>query len=155
MAINLSGNWKNVDAKSVKTKKHPTGTFIKAIGGSFTIHHKEKQYVLIEGFYAGKFENIGMAETPKSLSPNAEIEILWTDTPTSPSPEKNYLHKCKVKIVDSNHMELVKIIKGKALSYGSFERYPNDENVDSCDTNNCNYGDLTFDKDDCGLECVD
>lgn len=111
--IDLSGEWESKDNVSPA---------IKSDNGYYVLTQAEN-VVFVKGVRDGHFKNIGYAEFDE-IEKGSELIFIWTDTMDSPNESlRKTDHKVKVRIVDSNTIDIIEILVGeKNYAFGSLKK---------------------------------
>ena len=124
-----SGYFTSVDATGVlksNGNKYSNGGNVKGDGGFFEITILRNEiHVHGENPIKGwKNTGYGIKADETEIKIGDEVIFTWSDLPSSRSPEKNYSHRVKVKIIDADTFQLIQVLKGKGTSFGSLKRIP-------------------------------
>lgn len=122
-----SGYFTSVDATGVLKSNgqvYSNGGNVKGDGGFFEITIlKNEIHVSGKNLVKGwKNTGYGIKTDKTEINIGDEVIFSWSDLPSSGSPEKNFSHTVKVKIIDKNTFQLVQVMKGKGTSFGSWKR---------------------------------
>ena len=122
-----SGCFTSIDATGVLKSNgsvYSNGGNVKGDGGFFEITILKNEIHVYGKNSAKGWENSGYGKKvdETEIKIGDEVIFTWADLPSSISPEKEFSHKVKVKIIDKDTFNLIQVLKGKGTAFGSWKR---------------------------------